>query len=94
VGLFNSFATERKLELLQDKYDKLARDFLGLQQEWDAVQARVTKVLRRITRAEQAALAAEEPPPDPVQTTLPLTGVTPSSDRMAKIREQLAAKGR
>jgi len=79
------------LEELESKYSALKREFEGVLQEWDACQARVSKVLRRLARAEQARDEVEEVP---VQTSLPLTAPGTSTERMAKIREQLAAKGR
>jgi len=82
------------LEELESKYSALKREFEGVLQEWDACQARVSKVLRRIARAEQARDHAEEPEVATTQGTLPLTAPGTSPDRMAKIREQLAAKGR
>ena len=94
MGLFNRISTERKFELLQNQLDDLKREFRQVVQEWDATEARVSKVLRRIKRAEQAADAAADPEDPGAQGTLPLTTVAPSSDRMNRIREQLAAKGR
>lgn len=94
MGLFNKQSTEHKLEMLQSKFEELERRFRTVEQEWDATADRVAKTLRRIKRAEQAALAAEDPQPDDTQQTLPLTTVPVASDRLAKIREQLAAKGR
>jgi len=65
-----------------------------MQQEWDAVQARVSKTLRRIARAEQAADKEELIEKLDAAPPLPLTNVSASPERMAKIRQQLAEKGR
>jgi hypothetical protein len=97
VGFWNRISTERKFELLQQQLDDLKRDFRTITQEWDATADRVAKTLRRIKRAEQAALVAEDPDPgagEDGQGKLPLTTITGSPERMARIREQLAAKGR
>jgi len=93
VGLFNKKDTEHKLERLENQLTELKRQFESVLQEWDACQARVSKVLRRIARAEQARDGAERPEPGD-GTQLPLTTVPVASDRMAKIREQLAQRGR
>lgn len=85
-------STDRKLEEMRAELDSLKRTFLGMTQEWDAVQARVSKVLRRIVRSEQAKDAKETFVED-AATTLPLTLPT-TSDRMTRIREQLAARGK
>jgi len=78
--------------MLQSKFEELERRFRTVEQEWDATADRVAKTLRRIKRAEQAALAAEDPQPDDPHQSLPLTTLPVASDRMARIREQLAAK--
>jgi len=92
VWFFQSNSTKRKLEEMRTELDSLKRTFLGMTQEWDAVQARVSKVLRRIVREEQAKDAKEAFVED-AANKLPLTLPT-SSDRMARIREQLAARGK
>jgi hypothetical protein len=92
VGLFQWFSTKRKLEELENKYSDLKRQFEGVLQEWDACQARVSKVLRRIARAEQAKDQAELP--DVGEGGTPLTTSGTSPDRMARIRAQLAERGR
>jgi len=94
MGLFQHFSTKRKLEEVETQLAALKRDWQGVLQEWDACQARVSKVLRRIARAEQARDQAETPEIVTTQGTLPLTAPGTSPDRMNKIREQLAAKGR
>ncbi len=94
MGLFQYFSTKRKLEEVENQFATLKRDWQTVLQEWDACQARVSKVLRRIARAEQAKDRADEPEVVEDKRSLPLTTAGASPDRMAKIREQLAAKGR
>jgi hypothetical protein len=94
VSFWNRISTERKFELLQHQLDDLKRSFTNVLQEWDACQARVSKVLRRIARAEQARDHADEPEVVDGERSLPLTTLGASGDRLNKIREQLAAKGR
>jgi len=94
VGLFHYFSTKRKLDELEIQFASLKREFEGVLQEWDACQARVSKVLRRIARAEQAKDQAELPDVVDGQRSLPLTTPGASPDRMARIRAQLAEKGR
>ncbi len=91
MWFFQSNSTKRKLEEVRAELDTLKRTFLQMTQEWDAVQARVSKVLRRINRAEQAQ-DVKESFVENAATTLPLT-LNTSSDRMSRIREQLAARG-
>jgi len=78
-----------KLKRLEEELERLKRDFLQIQQEWDATQDRVSKVLRRMARTEQAEDVASRPGPE-----VPLTTVPPSTDRMSRIRQQLAARGK
>jgi prefoldin subunit 5 len=94
VGLLQMFSTNRKLEELENELRKLKRDWESVLQEWDACQARVSKVLRRIARAEQARDQAEPETVVEGEGTSPLTTVPTTPDRMARIRAQLAAKGR
>ena len=89
VSIFTRFAENRKLNRVQEELERLKRDFLQLQQEWDAVQDRVSKVLRRMARAEQADVKAEGPGPE-----VPLTNPPTSTDRMTRLRQQLAARGK
>ncbi len=92
MRFFQWFSTKQELKEVRDELDHLKRGFEQLQQEWDATVDRVSKTLRRIRRAEQAQDAKENFLED-AATTLPLTLPTPS-DRMARIREQLAARGK
>ena len=91
MSLFKSKFTDERLEQLQKDIDQLKRDFQVVLQEWDACSTRVTKMLRRI-RTETAAQDAKDEFVEQAATTLPLTIQTPS-DRMTRIREQLAARG-
>jgi hypothetical protein len=88
------FSTNRKLRELEIELDALKRAWTGVEQEWDAVQARVSKVLRRINRAEQAAAQAEDPEVVEDNQRLPLTTLGTSAERLAKIQRQLAEKER
>ena len=94
MGLLQWFSTNRKLKELGIELDDLKRRWIGVEQEWDAVQARVSKVLRRINRAEQAAAQADEPEVVEGDQRLPLTTLGTSAERLAKIQRQLAEKGR
>ncbi len=91
---WNRISTDRKLELIQQDLELLKREFRQVQQEWDATAERVAKTLRRIKRTEQSKLAAEEVEEHGDQTTLPLTTIPPGGERLARIRQQLAEKGK
>jgi len=98
VGLFQWFSEKHKLSEVRTELDALKRSFAQIQQEWDATVDRVTKTLRRIRRAEQAADAAVQ---DAAvqdgadgEAKLPLTTIAASGDRKARILKQLAEKGR
>ncbi len=94
MGLFQFFSTKHELSLLRTELETLKRSFAQIQQEWDATVDRVAKTLRRIRRAEQAREEAEEPEEVQQEPTLPLTTLRPTPDRMQRIREQLAARGK
>lgn len=94
MGLFQSFSTKHKLEQVQTELAELRRRWLQVEQEWDATQARVSKVLRRIARAEQAKDEAETTTIVEGDETLPLTTLATSGDRLARIKAQLAQRGR
>ncbi len=94
---FNSFRTNRRISQLETDVTELRRGFEQLQQEWDATSLRVTKTLRRLRSAEERREPAEAPAGDEVNgegAKLPLTTVGASPERMAKIRKQLAERGR
>jgi len=91
VWFFKRNSTEQEFERLWKEIDAVKRQFAQIQQEWDATVDRVSKTLRRIRRTEQAQDAKEEFVEN-AATTLPLT-LNTSSDRMTRIREQLAARG-
>jgi hypothetical protein len=94
VGLFQWFSTKRKLDSIETDIAGLKRTLLQMEQEWDAVQARVSKTLRRIARAEQAADETVKEEFIEKSDKLPLTTIGASPERMEKIRRQLAEKGR
>lgn len=91
---FNSLSTRREFDSVWREIAGLKGRWQQVEQEWDATADRVTKVLRRIRRTEQAAEAADEPEVVNGEQSLPLTTLGASGDRLAKIRAQLAAKGR
>jgi len=82
------------LEEFETELTRLNRGFLQIEQEWDAVQARVSKTLRRIARAEQAADKEELIEKLDAAPALPLTTISGSPERIERIRKQLAEKGR
>lgn len=81
---------ELDLRKLRGEHDELKRHFAQMEQEWDATVHRVTKVLRRLRSAQEAEETDVEATPE----VLPETTLRPSSGRLDKIREQLAARGR
>ena len=91
MGLFQWFSTKRKLAELESELNTLKASWRQVEQDWDATSARISKVLRRMAIAERRRDDQDQEEPEPA---LPLTTVTPTADRMARIREQLAAKGR
>jgi hypothetical protein len=94
---FNRNSTNRRVTELESKLDKLTRDFQSLLQEWDATALRVTKTLRRLREWEQRReqeMGEETPVVGQIPPNLPLTTLSPSSDRMGRIRRQLADRGR
>jgi len=82
------------LDAIETELRELKRRFLQMEQEWDATTARVSKTLRRIARAEQAADKEELIEKLDAAPTLPLTTLSGSPERMERIRKQLAEKGR
>src|SRR5260370_31776406 len=58
MGLFTVFGQNRKLKEVAEELERLGRAFKQLEMEWDAVQDRVSKVLRRLARERQAEEAA------------------------------------
>jgi len=97
VGIFQIFSTDRRVAQLEKDFDELKRRFLQMEQEWDATSMRVTKTLRRLRSAEERRERSDgedAPLPGQVPPNLPLTTVVPSSDRMTKIRQQLAERQR
>jgi len=94
VWFFRGNSTKREFEQVHQEMAELKRRFLQMEQEWDATSTRVSKVLRRIARAEQAADDRTDAVIEGNGGTLPLTSIATPSDRMAKIRAQLAQKGR
>ena len=94
MGLFQWFSEKHKLSEVRTELDALKRSFAQIQQEWDATVDRVTKTLRRIRRAEQAADAAVQEDGADGEAKLPLTTIAASGDRKARILQQLAQKGR
>src|SRR5206468_10033523 len=55
VWFFQGKSTRREFEQVHQELAELKRRFLQMEQEWDATSTRVSKVLRRLARAEQAA---------------------------------------
>ncbi len=94
MWFFQGKSTKREFEQVHQELADLKRRFLQMGQEWDATSTRVSKVLRRLARAEQAADDQTNVPIEGNGGSLPLTSIGTSSDRMAKIRAQLAQKGR
>jgi outer membrane murein-binding lipoprotein Lpp len=94
VGLFHRNSTNQKLDAIEAELRELKRRFLQMEQEWDATSSRVSKTLRRIARAEQAADKEELIEKLDAAPALPLTTISASPERMEKIRKQLAEKGR
>ena len=94
MGLFHWLSTKRKLAELEAEFELLKRSWKQVEQDWDATSARVSKVLRRIATSEAAARAREEEQQPDVPTNEPLTTMATSSERMGRIRQQLAARGR
>ena len=88
---FGRFCTRRELNEVKQELEKLQGTWRQVQQEWDATADRVTKVLRRIRRAEQAQEAAAGTD-DTGQQTLPLTSVSTASTRLDRIKAQLAGR--
>jgi hypothetical protein len=95
VWFFQKLSTNRKLNEVLEELELVKRTVQQLQQEWDATSMRVSKVLRRLARGEQATDENIRGVADELdQRQIPLTTVTPSGSRLAKIREQLAARGK
>jgi vacuolar-type H+-ATPase subunit D/Vma8 len=95
MGLFRHFSTKHKLNEVLEELELVKRTVQQLQQEWDATSMRVSKVLRRLARTEQAVEgSAHDAADEALQRQIPLTTVAPSGSRLAKIREQLAARGK
>ncbi len=95
MGLFTVFGQNRKLKEVAEELERLGRAFKQLEMEWDAVQDRVSKVLRRLARERQAEEAAGSS--DGViegGEKTPLTSLATPPDRMSRIRSQLAARGK
>jgi hypothetical protein len=95
---FNRFSTNRRLTQLESDLTALTRAFQSVQQEWDATSLRVTKTLRRLRSAEvrreqeESDTGVETQSVDARLAAAGTLGQTP--DRMTRIREQLAARGR
>jgi hypothetical protein len=88
---WNRFSTNARLKALEQKLDTLNREWLTVQQEWDACATRVTKMLRRI-RHEVEGQVVEKP--DVPLADAPAGAIQPTGDRLARIRQQLAERGR
>jgi len=89
---FGRFCTRRELNEVKQELEKLQGTWRQVQQEWDATADRVTKVLRRIRRAEQAQEAAAGADDTGQQQSLPLTSVPTASTRLDRIKAQLAGR--
>jgi len=83
-----------RLSELERDVSNLKRSFDQVQQEWDATSTRVTKMLRRIRHEVQRLDEPDEPEVVEGERSLPLTTLGASGDRLSRIRQQLAAKGR
>jgi len=94
VWFFQSKSTKREFESVWKELAEVKRRWLQLEQEWDATSTRVSKVLRRIARAEQAEDQAAVGGEDKGNVSLPLTSLPSPPDRLARIRAQLATRGR
>jgi hypothetical protein len=97
VWFSRGISQNRRVTELESKVEKLTRDFQSLLQEWDATALRVTKTLRRLREWEQRReqeTGEETPVAGQIPPNLPLTTLSPSSDRMGRIRRQLAERGR
>jgi predicted nucleic acid-binding Zn-ribbon protein len=81
------------LDKVIEELERLSRSFKQIEMEWDAVQDRVSKVLRRLARERQAEEAAESTGGEgQAGEKTPLTTLTTPPDRMARIRAQLGAR--
>jgi len=89
---FGRFCTKRELNEVKQELEKLQGTWRQVQQEWDATADRVTKVLRRIRRAEQSAEAAAATDVEGQPQLLPLTSVPTASTRLDRIRAQMAGR--
>ncbi len=94
VWFFQSNSTKREFESVWKELAEMKRRWMQLEQEWDATSSRVSKVLRRLARAEQAQDLAESGSDDKGSASLPLTSLPTPPDRLTRIRTQLATRGR
>ena len=94
MWFFQRNSTNQKLDTIEAELRELKRRFLQMEQEWDATSSRVSKTLRRIARAEQAADKEELIEKLDAAPALPLTTISGSPERIERIRKQLAEKGR
>lgn len=94
MGFFRWFSTNQRLDKVETELADLRRRYFQIEQEWDATNSRVSKTLRRIARADQAADKEELIEKLDAAPALPLTTAMASPERMDKIRRQLAEKGR
>ncbi len=89
---FGRFCTKRELSEVKQELDKLQGAWRQMQQEWDATATRVSKVLRRIRRAEQSQDPADGADDTGQQPSLPLTSVPTAGNRLDRLRSQLAGR--
>jgi len=89
---FGRFCTRRELNEVKQELENLQRSWRQVQQEWDATADRVTKVLRRIRRAEQAQEATARADDIEQQTPMPLTSVPTAGNRLDRLKAQLAGR--
>jgi hypothetical protein len=88
---WNRFSTSTRLKALEQKVDTLNREWLTVQQEWDACATRVTKMLRRIRHEVEGQVPERTDVPLP---DAPAGAIQPTGDRLTRIRQQLAERGR
>lgn len=90
------FGASKRLRELEEEVNRLKRVVADRDLDWEEMRARCKRLLDRTEKQYRAMEPEGDQEPAKLDVPFPANGtvLTPSPDRMAKIRQQLAERGR